>query len=340
MFRKRKLLYKKLEELRGNPLISYVTSIRNGIGAQMDGDAIPEIIRQINLIPKDKKEIDFLIISNGGDPICSLRIINILRERFSKINVLVPYVAYSAATLLALGANDIVMHPFSNLGPVDPQMIQAQQLPNGQIIKKSFAAGDLLSYFQFVKDDAGMTDQTALTSAFQLLTNEIRPTAIGAARRSNKLSISLSEKLLSYHMSDVNKASTISKALMSSFYHHGYAVSRSEAKKIGLNIVDPNEEVESILWEIWQDFETEMKASQLFIPQNELNEIDEYIKFLNGTEVKKHVFKINVFIARIESIRAISTNENEIEFICSKNQQGQVNGIPNEHIKGWVYHKI
>ncbi len=48
---------------------------------------------------------------------------SLLRERFKKVSVLIPYVAYSAATLLALGADEIVMHPFSNLGPVDPQFI-------------------------------------------------------------------------------------------------------------------------------------------------------------------------------------------------------------------------
>ena len=81
MISNRKKLYEKLEHLRNNPLITYVTSIRAGVNAQMGGDSISEIIKQINLIPYDKKEIDFLIISNGGDPICSLRIINVLRKK-------------------------------------------------------------------------------------------------------------------------------------------------------------------------------------------------------------------------------------------------------------------
>lgn len=340
MINNRKKLYTKLEELRNNPLIAYVTSIRAGINAQMGGDSISEIIKQINLIPQDKKEIDFLIISNGGDPICSLRIINVLRERFEKINVLVPYVAYSAATLLALGADEIIMHPFSNLGPVDPQMVQTQQLPNGQTITKAFAAEDLKYYFSFVKDDVGITDQNALSSVFNVLTNEVSPTAIGASKRSNQLSISLSEKLLSSHMKDINKASSISKALMSSFYHHGYAVSRSEAKKIGLNVIEPDKEIERILWDIWQDFEKEMVATKIFIPQNELNDIKAYKEFISNTELGKKIFKINAFIGSIESLRAVSKNENEIEFICSKGQQGQISCIPNEHIKGWIYHKI
>lgn len=335
----RREIYKKIEEKRGNPLIVYVTSVRPGVGAVMGVDSITEIIRQINLIPKEKKNIDFMIISNGGDPICSLRIINILRERFNKVNVLVPYVAYSAATLLSLGADEIVMHPFSNLGPVDPQMVLTQKLQNGQVASKSFAAEDLKNYFKFVKDDVGLTDQNALANSFQLLSSEISPISIGAAKRSSQLSISLSEKLLSYHMKDANKASTISKSLMTSFYHHGYAVSRKEAKNIGLNVLYPDEELEQLMWEVWLSFEQEMKANKPFIPENELNELNEYNIFLQNPQLVANTFKISVFIGCVDSLRAISKNEDDIQFICQK-VQGQINCLPNRNIKGWNFHTI
>ena len=92
-------------------MIAYVTSIRPNLSCSMASDAVPFIINQINAIPSDKNEIDFLIISNGGDPITAQRIISILRERFEKIAVVVPYVALSAATVLSFGADEIVMHP-------------------------------------------------------------------------------------------------------------------------------------------------------------------------------------------------------------------------------------
>ena len=100
----RQKIYKSIVSIRKKPLIAYVTSIRPNLSGHMAGDAISPIIEQINKIPKSYKEVDFLIISNGGDPITSLRIIGLLRERFEKITVLLPYVAYSAATILALGA--------------------------------------------------------------------------------------------------------------------------------------------------------------------------------------------------------------------------------------------
>ena len=131
-YSERKKLYQAYEEKRNRPLISYVTSIRPNLPSQMASDAITTIIHQISQIPEDKNSIDFLIISNGGDPIVALRIITILRERFEHISVIVPYVAFSAATILALGADEIVMHPYSNLGPVDPQLSVTKMNEIGQ----------------------------------------------------------------------------------------------------------------------------------------------------------------------------------------------------------------
>ena len=141
-YQTRKTLFEQIENSRQRPLISYVTSIRRNLSGNMAGDSIDQIIAQIQKIPEDKKEIDFLIISNGGDPITALRIISILRERFNKISVLLPYVAYSAATILSLGADEIIMHPYSNLGPVDPQLTISRHADNGQASQLQFSSED------------------------------------------------------------------------------------------------------------------------------------------------------------------------------------------------------
>ncbi len=260
----RKELYRRIEESRNHPLITYVTSIRPNLSGNMAGDAIAHIIDQIRLIPKEQDSIDFLIISNGGDPITSLRIISLLRERFKRISVFVPYVAYSAATILALGADEIIMHPYSNLGPVDPQLTVSKQADNGQPSQLQFSSEDIRNYIEFVKSDVGITDQDHLTTAFNALAKEVGPLPIGSAKRSQQLSLSLSEKMLETHMDDKSKAIAISKALNSSYFHHGYAVGRTEAKNIGLNVVYPDETIENLMWDVWSDYSTEMKCGREF----------------------------------------------------------------------------
>ena len=90
-FESRKIIYKKIQEKRKRPLLVYVTSIRPGINVMMAQDVIPEIIRHIDAIKDTENGIDIFIISTGGDPIVSLRIDNLLRDRFKNISAMIPY---------------------------------------------------------------------------------------------------------------------------------------------------------------------------------------------------------------------------------------------------------
>ncbi len=179
-YKERKGILGEIEQLRGRPLIAYVTGLRPNLNVQMSSDVIPQITKQLLSIPKETKAVDFLIVSHGGDPLVSWRIISLLREQFIKVAALIPYCAYSAATLLVLGADEIFMHPFSNLGPVDPQLSRRKRLPHkeGQEPEYEtihFGAGDIRHYLEFVKQDVGLTDQEQLQKSFEQLSNEIGP---------------------------------------------------------------------------------------------------------------------------------------------------------------------
>lgn len=211
MYEKRKELFEKIEKLRGRPLITYVTSIRPNMSANMAGDAIVQIIKQIEAIPKEQKEVDFLLVSNGGDPITSLRIVSLLRERFKKLYILLPYVAYSAATVLALGADKIVMHPYSNLGPVDPQLTVYHSNEKGVQEHLQFSSEDLRNYIDFLRTDVGITHQEYLITAIQSLLKDVGALAIGNAKRSQQLSLTLSEKMLAQHIANKKRLSPSQK---------------------------------------------------------------------------------------------------------------------------------
>ena len=260
----RKAIFEEIERLRERPLITYITSLRPGMSVQMAGDAIRPFIDQLESIPNDSPNIDLLIISNGGDPITSLRIMGLLRERFDHVTVLLPYVAYSAATILSLGADEIVMHQYSNLGPVDPQLTVSHRDASGKTENLEFGSEDIINFIDFIKTDIGVSDQQHLMSATQPLIGQVGALSIGSAKRSQRLSLALSEKMLSSHISDPTKVTTIAKALNSSYYHHGYAVGRKEALEIGLPIVRPDESLERLLWKVWLDYETEMKCDSEF----------------------------------------------------------------------------
>lgn len=196
--------------------------------------------------------------------------ISLLRERFEHISILLPYVAYSAATILSLGADEILMHKYANLGPVDPQMTVTHKNANGASEKLQFSSEDIMNFIDFLKTDIGISNQQYLVSVIQPLINQVGSIPIGVTKRSQRLSLSLSERMLSSHINKKKKVRNIAKALNSSYFHHGYAVGRKEALEIGLPIVKPSEKLENILWNIWLDYEKEMKCNAEF---NVLKEI-------------------------------------------------------------------
>jgi hypothetical protein len=261
-------LYKKIEEIRKRPLITYVTSSRQNAAGMMGSDVIPEFCKQLDEISPNEQMIDVLIVSHGGDPMVSWRVISLLRERFKRVGVLLPAHAYSSATLLALGADEIQMHPYSNLGPVDPQLHGMKKVPGKpeQNEEIHFGAEDLAHFIEFVTCDVGITDQEQKERAFELVCNEVGAIPIGIAKRSSNLSLSSSKKLLSLHMKDQSKVVAIAESLNKSFYHHGYPVGRQEAKKIGLPVRNPDPKLEALMWQVWIDLEGEMQCNNPFHP--------------------------------------------------------------------------
>jgi hypothetical protein len=157
------------------------------------------------------------------------------------------------------------MHPFSNLGPVDPQLHIVKNI-EGKQEKLDFAAEDLAHFLDFVSTDVGISDQEQKERAFELVAKEVGAIPIGAAKRSSNLALSLGAKLLGLHMADHNKVKAVSEALNKSFYHHGYPVGRKEAKDIGLNVIDAPSNLETLMWKVWDDVEMEMKCKEPFNP--------------------------------------------------------------------------
>lgn len=136
LFQLRKNCYSEIERYRGVPLLIYATKfLENHFGVQntIDLSDVEGFVDLINSIPDSKKEVDVLLHSPGGRPDATERIVYILRGKFDKVNFLIPHSAYSAATMLSLSGNKIILHPNATLGPIDPQIngIPARSIKRG-----------------------------------------------------------------------------------------------------------------------------------------------------------------------------------------------------------------
>ena len=69
------------------------------------------------------QDLHIMLDTQGGDAETALRLIRQAQARCKELTVIVPNQAKSAGTLFALGADHIYMGPPSDLGPIDPQIV-------------------------------------------------------------------------------------------------------------------------------------------------------------------------------------------------------------------------
>jgi len=94
-------------------------------------DDSEHVLRAIRMTDDDVP-IDLIIHTPGGLVLAAEQIARALKKHPAKVTVFVPHYAMSGGTLIALGADEVVMDEHAVLGPVDPQL---GQYPAASIVK-------------------------------------------------------------------------------------------------------------------------------------------------------------------------------------------------------------
>ena len=116
----REALLKHISKLRDDRMV--VSVFLSFEGSDPLSDAEADLIEEILINSDCSKGVSLLIDAPGGDPLASERIIQVFRNYSNEnFEVIVPCRAKSAATMICLGANQILMGPAAELGPIDPQ---------------------------------------------------------------------------------------------------------------------------------------------------------------------------------------------------------------------------
>lgn len=149
---RRKYLFKLYEYTR-RPVILYATKWTQPGGTPPDLISIvDEDIQGIMEVIHGLKgpNLDLILHSPGGSAESAEAIVEYLRSKFDHIRVIVPQQAMSAATMMALGADIIMLGKHSFLGPIDPQFIF--NTPLGQ---RMIPAQAILDQFALAKEECG-----------------------------------------------------------------------------------------------------------------------------------------------------------------------------------------
>lgn len=83
--------------------------------------------------------LTLILHTPGGDPNAAAAVIDYLRQKFDDVEVIVPVIAMSAGTMMALGSDRIIMGRQSQLGPIDPQLVRAGRSMSAAAVDEQFA---------------------------------------------------------------------------------------------------------------------------------------------------------------------------------------------------------
>jgi hypothetical protein len=265
-------LIKEIEDLRQSKVICYLTSLRPNLGAAMGEDAVRVLFDHLLKLPaRPIEKLDLFLCSNGGSGVLPWRLVSLFREFAKSIAVLIPYRAYSAATMVALGADEIVMHPFGEMGPIDPTVSNDFNPVDAQTKQRlGISVEDVKAYVACIKDTVGIRHEDELIEAIKILAEKVHPLAIGNVERFIAQSRMIARKILLTHMSepDQHKIDETIETLASKLYFHGHPINRKEAReelrlKVTENVAPA---LETAMWKLYLDFEVELKNQAPFDP--------------------------------------------------------------------------
>jgi hypothetical protein len=159
MARKARLeLIKEIEHKRDSKILAYVTCGRPGLTVPIEPGALPAIERHVrSLSGRRTKSFDLFLYSRGGDSNFPWSLVSLIRSYMGRrpFNVLIPFRAHSAATVVALGADNIVMTRAAELGPIDATIERGPHNPRDPDNKQRLpiSVEDARGYFSFPEPD-------------------------------------------------------------------------------------------------------------------------------------------------------------------------------------------
>ncbi len=228
----RQEIIKNIQTKTGRKLIVYEANIGSPYSGIIQGDI--QLFEDLFAHLPPKQNIDLLLQSPGGDADAAEKIVYICRQSASGFRVIIPEYAKSAATLIALASDEVVMGFTSELGPIDTQI--SGPGPGGAPFQTS--AQSFIDEFERIKEEVKETKE--LSAAYYPILDGFNLGFLGMCRNAVERSKKFAEKWLKEYMlkGDGKKAAEIAAELsdVKKWLSHGIVIDADEAEKLGIKV--------------------------------------------------------------------------------------------------------
>ena len=234
-------------------LIIYVANFGHPQSAISHDDVppFPDLLADID----PETDLDLLLHSPGGDIDAAERLVYMCRKRSRSFRVLVPSSAKSAATLIAIAADSIVMGYVSELGPIDPQVYVNG--PGGEPMWRP--AQSFLDGLQTIKEET--TSTGTLSPVYYPLLDKLDPALLDFCQKAIDRSKSFARKWLERGMcaGDPTTAQSIAERLcdVEKYLSHSAVIDAEEATEMGLRVehLGADDDLWQRVWRLYSMYE-------------------------------------------------------------------------------------
>lgn len=283
-------LFIELEEQRQHQVILYHGTLHNDASAPLY-----ELIRNLK---SGTRSVDLVLSCPGGLVNSARRIALLLHQYVDNLNILVPFRARSAGTLLCLAAHELIMTTVAELGPIDTHISAQGVVPpdSPQLI----SAEEILAFRELSEKWFQISGEEEKFKVFALLAQRIFPTTLGDFYRARQLIHQTANELIAYQLPNVDqqRREQIVTQLISGYYSHDYPITREDAQALGLRVKFASDQEEDVMWNIYK-LGIELINSEVDIPMLIMSRDyiavksqEEIMHSTNGQEVpSKQMFK-------------------------------------------------
>ncbi len=328
-YKTRRDLYTSLERKLDTKLILYVTGDQKQWETQIHPEVLDFFGEHLDTIGKTRK-ISLILYSRGGNTLAAWSLVNLIRQFCDEFEVIVPSKAHSSATLVCLGADNIIMTKQATLGPIDPSVntplnphIPGQ--PDNITMPVNVEA--IKGFIELAREDLGVKKSSDLALVMKELMAHVHPLVLGEVYRARSQIKMLAKKLLATQMQDKGKIEKVTNFLCSDSGSHDYTINRTEARnELGLPIIHPDDEAYLYINSIFKDFSEELELGHDYDPLGMLGSSNmvEYKKrraLLESNYWGSHYFETIGNLHKVHQPNGIFLNDHRIS-----------EGWRNEHI--------
>ena len=205
--------------------------------------------------PNGRQNALLILTTHGGLANSAYKISRFFQSQYDRFDILIPSVCKSAGTLLAIGANRLIMNAFSELGPLDVQLYERDEIgarKSGLLSHSAFEAlknetfdlyehfmlsikarsGDNIS-FPVASDVAGDIASRVMAPIFE----QLSPNVLGSDYRDLRVAIEYGNRLarVSGNISD-----SAVRFLTEHYPSHDFIIDMKEADMLFDKVIAPD----------------------------------------------------------------------------------------------------